>query len=544
LTVKGQILKSASVVALITIISRICGYLRDQRVALLLGTSPAADSFVLAYRLPNLIRRMSSEGSFGAAFIPVFSGYLRNSPRREAWIFAQRVFWDMAVILAALATIGTIFSRQVIYLVTVFGTHSGQWNLAIFLNRIIFPAVFFIGLAGVAAAILNSFHLFAIPAWSPVLYNLVFILFSLGIVYRPLLNWFPPAYRNPAIALSVGVLAGGLVQLLMQIPSLAKLGMHFRPTLSMSDPGVQNVGRLMAPSFFGMGVYQINLFIDTMFATSARMPSGSITSLYVADRVMQLVLGSYAIALSTVLLPTMSHQAATGNFQEMKHTFGFSLRIVSFITIPAAVGLVLLRRPIIQVLFQHGQFASDSTSLTAHALFYYSLGLPAYAAIRLITSMYYSTKDTLTPAKIGAYALGMNVVLNAVFLLFFLRTLSNGAPALASTLTAYLNFLFLFFIFRKRYGALGTRGVVASMVKMAICATAMAAAVFAALHFSNFAMVRHLLAQAALLAAIILGSTLIYFGLAWILRCQELSEFFLLLQRAEPEPAPLAEAGF
>jgi putative peptidoglycan lipid II flippase len=339
----------------------------------------------------------------------------------------------------------------------------------------------------------------------------------------------PANFRTPAVALAVGVLIGTAMQVAMQIPALARRGMRFAPTISLSDPGVRKVGRLLGPAFFGMGVYQINFFVDTIFATSSRMPAGSITSLYV----MELVLGSYAIAMSTALLPMMSHQAAAGKFDEMKRTFGFSLRIVSFITIPAAVGLILLRRPIVQVLFQHGQFVAESTSLTAHALLFYSLGLPAYAAIKLITPMYYSTHDTVTPARVGFYALGMNVVLNAAFLFFLFRYLSNGTPALASSLTAYFNFILLFVIFRKRYGELGATQIATSLGKMVACAAAMAAVCFAALHYSNFDAGRHVLTQAGMLAAMIAVSVAAYFVLAWVLRCEELPEFLLLLRRAE-----------
>jgi putative peptidoglycan lipid II flippase len=296
----------------------------------------------------------------------------------------------------------------------------------------------------------------------------------------------------------------------------------------------------MGPAIFGMGVYQINFFVDRVFATSARMPSGSVTSLYLADRVMEFVLGSYAIAISTALLPMMSHQVAMGKHGEMKNVFGFSLRIASFITIPAAVGLILLRKPIIQVLFQHGQFSAGSTSLTAHALLFYSLGLPAYAAIKLITPMYYSTQDTMTPARVGAYTLGMNVLLNAIFLFFFLRYLSNGSPALASSLAAYFNFATLFVIFRKRFGRLGTRGLISSIGKMAACAGAMAGVILAAARYLEFAAADHLFRQASMLGGMILLSVGVYFGVAWVLRCGELSEFLLLLRRAEPAPAPLA----
>ena len=538
MTNKGQILRSASVITLVTLISRICGYLRDQRVALLLGTSPAADSFILAFRIPSLIRRMTSEGSLGASLIPVFTGYIRNRSPRESWAFAQKVFWDMAVFLAIVAVLGAVFSRQVIYIFTILGAH--QNNLAIFLNRIIFPAVFFIGLAAVAAALLNSFHVFGLPAATPIFFNLVFILFSFGFIYRPLMRWVPVAYRTPAVALAAGILVGGAVALAMQIPALVLRGMSFVPEFSISDPGVRKVGRLMGPAFFGMGVYQINLFVDTIFALSPRMPTGSVTSLYVADRLMQLVLGSYAIAMSTAILPAMSHQIAAGKWDEMKHTFGFSLRIVSFITIPAAVGLILLRRPIVQVLFQHGRFVAESTSLTAHALFFYSLGLPAYAAIKLITPMYYSTQDTWTPARVGAWALGSNILLNTIFLLFFYRSLSNGSPALASSLTAYFNFGALFLLFRKRYGRLGASGLAASLVKIAVCAVAMAFISYYGLQAAHFSSARHLMTQVALLAAVILVSTAVYFGLAWLLRCEELREFWQLLRRTEPSTAPLA----
>jgi putative peptidoglycan lipid II flippase len=237
----------------------------------------------------------------------------------------------------------------------------------------------------------------------------------------------------------------------------------------------------------------------------------------------------------------MSHQIAAGKWDEMKHTFGFSLRIVSFITFPAAVGLILLRRPIVQVLFQHGQFVAESTSLTAHALFFYSLGLPALAAIKLITPMYYSTQDTWTPARVGAWALAMNVALNAIFLLFFYRSLSNGSPALASSLAAYFNFVALFLLFRKRYGRLGARGLMGSLAKIAFCAVAMAAVAYAGLRVSRFSAASHVVTQAGLLAAVILGSTAVYFALAWLLRCKELPEFVLLLRRAEPGTAPLAQ---
>jgi putative peptidoglycan lipid II flippase len=538
LTEKGKILKSASVIALATVISRICGYLRDQRVALLLGTSPAADSFILAFRIPNMIRRMTGEGALGASFIPVFTGYLRGKSREQVWAFAQRAFWDLAVILSVIAVLGSIFSKQVVGIFTVMGASQIRWDLAIYLNRIVFPCVFFLGLAALAAAILNSFHRFGLPASTSIFFNVVFIAFSLGVLYRPIMNWAPPAYRTPAVGLAVGIVVGAALQLVMQLPALSKLGMRFRPDVSFDDPGVKKVGKLMVPVFFGMSVFQVNFVVDTIFALSSRMPEGSVMSLYVADRVMELVLGSYAIALSTAILPTMSHQAAEGKHDEMKQTFGFALRVASFITIPAAVGLILLRVPITQVLFQHGEFMARSTSLTAHALLFYSLGLPAFAAIKLITPMYYSTQDTVTPTKVGAYSLTLHVALNFVLLWVFGRYLWNASPALASSLAAYFNFGALFLVFRGRYGRLGASAIFNSLGKMALCAVAMSAVCFVAVKYSHLATAEHFLTKAAWLTGIIVVSAGSYFGLAWALRCEELPELFLLLRRAEPSLVP------
>jgi putative peptidoglycan lipid II flippase len=538
LSVKGQVLKSASIIAFITAISRICGYLRDQRVALLLGTSPAADAFILAFRIPNVIRRMTAGGALSASFIPLFTRELREGGSRQALQFAQKMFWDLAIFLVGIAILGCVFSRQLVYVFTLFGSTHLQVGLATYLNRIIFPCVFFAGLAALAGAILNSFHMFGLPASTAVFFNLIVILFSFAFLYRPIVRWAPAEFQTPAVALAAGVLLGTVLQLAIQVPALIRKGMAFAPAASLGDPVVRKAGRLAGPAFFGMGVYQVNFLVDSVFATSARMPTGSVTSLYVADRVMELVLGGYAIAMSTALLPLMSHQAAAGRFAEMKQTFAFSLRIVSFITIPASVGLILLRRPIIQVLFQHGKFVAESTALTSHALLFYSLGLPAYAAIKLITPMYFSTQDTLTPARVGIYALGVNVALNACFLYLLFRYLANGTPALASSLTAYFNFVLLFTIFRRRYGRLGAKSIIASLSKMAWCAAAMACACLAALRYSNFNVAQRFSTQAGLLTAMILVSIGVYFGCARLLRCEELPEFLMLLRRGDREVIP------
>src|SRR2546423_14362152 len=403
LTDKKHILKSASIISLVTIVSRILGYVRDQRIPLLLGTTPAADAYVLAYRIPNLFRRLVAEGSMTASFIPVFTGYMREKTKEEVWDFANRLFWNLALVAAVITILGMVFSPTVVLL---FAGKNVAVPEAVELNRIIFPYLFFIALAALAMGILNCFHAFGLPAATPVFLNLATILFTIAAVRK--------YFSDSATAIAVGVLIGGVLQFLIQLPLLVQKGMRFKFGISFSHPGIRNVARLMIPRLFGIGIGQINLLIDTRFATAALMPEGSLAALYLADRVMELVLGGYAIAVATAILPMMSHQAAAKDFEALKKTLTFSVRIVAFITVPAALGLMILRDPIIRVLFQHGQFVAASTRLTARALLYYAVGLPALASVKLIVPAFYSTRDTKTPVIVASISLIMNVLLTIV----------------------------------------------------------------------------------------------------------------------------------
>lgn len=516
-THKRQILKSASIISIITVASRILGYVRDQRLTLLLGTTGLADSFVLAYRIPNVLRRLVGEGSMTAAFIPVFTDHMRNRSREETWEFANRLFWTFCVILSGLTVLGVIFSPLFVRFFSMFGKNQVQFE-AIYLNRLMFPYILFIGMAAMAMAILNCFHIFGPPAATPILLNISFIVFSVAAVWKH--------FSSPAAALAVGVLVGGIFQFFWQVPQLVKRGMNFKFVVSFTDPGVRRVARLMIPGFLGMGIAQINLLVDTIFANAKIMPEGSLVSLYVADRVTELVLGGYAIAVATAILPMMSHQAAAGDHEGMKKTFLFALRIVSFITIPAAVGLVILREPIVQVLFQHGRFVAESTRLTARALLYYSLGLPAFAAVKLIVPAFYSTQDTRTPVRVAVLAMLANVLLNIIFLFYFFAKLKNGGPALASALAGYFNVFALFIVFRLRFGRLGTRDVAASLGKIVASASVMGVVCWSALKYSRFDSIEHFVPRLLVFIALIGSATLTYLGLAWAFRCDEISEVY------------------
>jgi putative peptidoglycan lipid II flippase len=401
-----------------------------------------------------------------------------------------------------------------------------EWGQAITLNRIIFPYIFFIGLSALAIGILNSFHIFGVPAATPILFNLAVIGFSTAMVWR--------YFKEPEISLAVGVLAGGALQFLVQVPALVRQGMRFNFGLSFTHPAIRSVARLMVPRFFGIGIAQINFLVDRVFLLAPRMPRGAPTSQYLADRVMELVLGGYAIAVATAILPMMSHQAAASDHDALKRTLAFAMRIVAFITVPAMVGLVILREPIIRILFQHGQFLADSTRLTARVLMYSALGLPALASVKLIVPAFYSTNDTRTPVIVAGISFLLNIILNLIFLLDFpYKRFQNGGPALATALASLFNFIALFIVFRVRYGAMGTSEILRSFGKISVGAAVMGAACAVGLHYTQFTLQSSFAVQLTYFVGMILGATLLYLGVAWLLRCSEVEEVYgIALQSA------------
>jgi putative peptidoglycan lipid II flippase len=403
------------------------------------------------------------------------------------------------------------------------------------LNRIVFPYLFFVAMAALAMGVLNCFHVFGLPAATPVVLNVATIVFSVGAVWR--------YFKDPATSLVVGVLVGGVLQFLIQVPALIERGMKFTFGISFTHPAIRNVARLMIPRLFGIGIGQINLLVDTRFATAARMPEGSLAALYLADRVMELVLGGYAIAVATAILPMMSHQAAANDFAGLKKTLTFSVRIVAFITIPAMLGLMILREPIIRVLFQHGQFLADSTRLTARALLYYAIALPGLATVKLVVPAFYSTKDTKTPVIVAGISLVINLVLNIIFLKTWLfYRVQNGGPALATGLACYFDFFALFLIFRLRYGKLGIREILASFARIALCSAIMGVACWFGAYYTRFSIHSRFPVQLLVFAGLLGGATVLYLALAWIFRCHEMEEIYGIATRRSRSGETYAEA--
>jgi putative peptidoglycan lipid II flippase len=503
-----QLLKSASLISALTIISRVFGYVRDSRIAFLLGASTAGDAYTTAYRIPNLLRRLVGEGAISAAFIPVFSRYVAEKRERDGWEFANTLLTLITIFLTVVTLAGILLSPLIVRLfASGFGDTPGKLELTATLNRIMFPYIFLISMSALAMGILNTFHRFAAPAFAPVVLNLTMVAFS----------FFGNFFGDITRTLAVGVVAGGVLQLAIQIPALLETGWKIRLKLNFNHPGVRRLSKLMIPVIFGVGIVQINVLVDTQFASY--LEEGSVTAIYYADRVMELVLGGYAVAVSTVILPLLSRQAALKEIGELKTTLNFAMRLILFITFPATLGLVLLSPQIIEVLFQHGDFDAASTALTAWALPFFAVGLSAFSMVKIIVPAFYALEDTRTPVKIAFIAMLLNILLNVIFI----RPLRNGGPALATSLAAFFNSVSLLIIFCRRYGTIGLRSIAASVAKFAAGSVALGAVAYLMIHWPGFyggRMSQKILA----LGLTIIAATATYFGTARLLRSRELAE--------------------
>lgn len=458
-TENRRVARAAGVVGSATLLSRIFGFIRDMVVAGFFGAGLATDAFFVAFRIPNLLRRLFAEGSLTISFVPVFTEYLKKKSKEDAIGLANTAFTLLSIILVIVSLAGVLLSPLIVKIIAPgFSKAPYKYELTVFLTRLMFPYIFFISLVALCMGVLNSLRHFAAPALAPVVLNICMI--GAAILLR---NLFP----EPIISLAVGVMIGGILQLAMQFPFLAKMGVRLRPSFDFKHPGIKRIGILMLPAVFGAAVYQINIFISTLLASL--LPSGSVSYLYYADRIVQLPLGVFAIAIGTASLPSLSEQATSGDFEEMKKTISFSLRLILFITIPAMIALIALRVPIISVLFQRGEFDCRSTILTSQALLYYALGLWAFSGVRVVVSAFYSLQDTKTPVKVAIAALIVNVILS-IILMFPLK---HGGLALATSIASAVNIILLFFILKRKIGQFLDREFCSSIFKVILSSLAM-----------------------------------------------------------------------
>jgi putative peptidoglycan lipid II flippase len=420
-----------------TLLSRIFGLLRDITLATIFGVSGGTDAFIVAFKIPNFMRRLFAEGAFSQAFVPVFSEYKEKRSREELQELINHVAGKLGGILLLITIIASIASPALVLLIAPgFLDKPGQFQLTSDMLRITFSYLFFISLVAFAGGILNSFNRFAVPAFTPVLLNLCLI----GAAF-----WLSPLFEQPLMALAWGVALAGLVQFLFQLPFLRKLGLLPKPRWKKHHQGVSKILKLMLPAVIGSSVAQINLMLDTIIASFLVM--GSVTWLYFSDRLLEFPLGVLGIAAATVILPALSKQHARESSEEFNQTLNWAIRLTLIIAIPASIGLFMLAGPVLATLFQHGIFSASDTYMASLSLMAYMFGLPGFILIKILVPGYYARQDTRTPVRIGIIAMITNMVMNICFvvpMVLYEYEAPHVGLALATSLAAYLNAFMLY----------------------------------------------------------------------------------------------------
>ena len=459
-----KVSKAAGTVGGMTLISRLFGFLRDLVIAMQFGASTVADAFFVAFRIPNVQRKILSEGAVTAAFIPVYSEILNNKGEKEAWNVTSNLFNIFFTVLTTSSLALFIFAPLIVMIFAPgFIDIPDKLSLTVKLTQWMAPYLIFIGLAVFCMGILNTHNIFGLPAIGPALLNICMIIGAMFI---------SPHLQEPVFGLAIGVLVGGFLQFIIQFPRIKQLGFKFSSSFNWKTKEVIKISKLTVPAILGLAVYELNMLVDTLLASM--LPEGSISYLYYGNRLVQLPLGVFGVAIGVAILPMLSFQVAKNNLSEMIQTVSFGIRLIVFITIPATIGLIILRFPIINTLWERGEFVRTSTEGTSIALLYYSLGLCSFCLIKVIVPVFYSLQDTKTPAKIGVYSMLLNIVLNLVLM----GPLKHGGLALATSLAGLFNVILLIHFLRQRLGLLGGRKILLMAVKLSFVSGIMAIIVY------------------------------------------------------------------
>lgn len=513
---KRRIAKAAGVVGGSTLISRILGFVRDALVAKLFGAGMAADAFFVAFRIPNLFRRLLGEGSLTSSFIPIFTEYLARKSREEAAGLANAFFSLALVVLAVVTGVGILFAPVIVTVMAHgFSSVPEKFQLTVTLTRIMFPYLLFVGLVALCMGILNSLRHFAAPALSPVLLNISIIVAAI---------FLTPFFKEPVTALAIGVVIGGFSQLALQLPFLWRNGIPIRLHWEPRHPGVRRVEGLMAPSIIGLAVTQINVLVDTIVASF--LEEGTVSYLYYADRLLEFPMGIFAIAVATAVLPSMSEKAAKNEMDGVKDTFSYAMRLTLFLTIPAMVGLIALGVPIISILFQRGIFTYQTTIETSQALYGFALGLPAFACVRIIVPVFYALQDTKTPVKVAFIAMLTNITCD----LIFMYPLRQFGLSLATTLAATVNSMILAYMLRKRIGRIGAKRILGSSFKVAAASVLMGVAAYYICINGGWDMAGNYHRKVLLLTSGIGGGVTVFIVSSYMFRSEELLSVISLIK--------------
>ncbi len=526
---KSALLKAAGVIGGLTLVSRVLGMVRDIVSAKSFGTTWQWDAFIYAFMLPNFMRRLVGEGALSSAFIPVYAEMIQKEGEESASRFANVVFtlllWFLVGFLLAV--------EAALFFLLKWGALPPAIRLTAELLQILFPYLLFISLCALAMGILNCHRHFFSPSLGPVILDLVWI--AAVVWVSP---WAGPGSEARVTALAVCILISGAIQLAVQLPSLLRFGFSPRFIFDFLHPALRQVGKLVLPAILGFAIVQINILVDMTMGFWAG--PGANSSLWYGNRLMQFPLGVFAIAMGTALLPAISHQAARQEIEEAKRTLSFALRSVFFIIFPASIGLIVLRTPIVELLFERGQFDAVSTLRTSNVLLCYALGLFAYSGQKLIVAGFYALQDTKTPMKVGALALIVNLVLNFILI----HPMKEAGLALATAISGITNFLVLIYLFEKRIAGFNVKELLSSSARILAASFGMGAVswlLYEGLHrtVSGGETFRLLVSILGSIGA----SCLVYLGLCHLLHVTEVREALRWFQETRKNKMAAEKAG-
>ncbi len=498
-----NLLKALAKVSSFTLLSRITGFIRDLLIARAFGAGIYTDAFFVAFKLPNLLRRLFAEGAFSQAFVPILAEYKNKNGDEATKNLVNQVASLLSLVVVAVAVIGILGAPLLVYISAPgFADEPAKFDLTVLLTRITFPYIAFMSLVALAAGVLNTWSRFSIPAFTPVLLNVAMILAA-----TVLAKYFDP----PVLALAWGVLLGGVLQLALQIPALMRINIFPRPTLNFSDPGVRRILILMGPATLGVSVAQVSLLINTIFASF--LGTGSVSWLYYADRLMEFPAGMLGVALGTILLPSLAKHHADQSVDEYSKLLDWGLRLTVLLALPAAVALAVLAVPLISTLFLYGEFTAHDMWMTRQALIAYSVGLLGLILVKVLAPGFYARQNIRTPVKVGILTLLATQVMN----LAFIWHLKHAGLALAIGLGACLNAAILFHLLRKQgiYSPLPGWGKFFFKVMMALAC--MAGSIYFAAGTANDWIEAGFSARALWLSGLVALGAGVYFASLWIM---------------------------
>ncbi|MEW5807493.1 MAG: murein biosynthesis integral membrane protein MurJ [Acidobacteriota bacterium] len=521
---KSRISTAAGLVSLATLISRILGVVREQVLAAYFGAGFLTDAFIVAFRIPNLLRDLFAEGAMSASFVPTFTRYLKEAGRLEAMKLANIVINLLLVILSGFTLVIFVFARYFVY-VLASGFTPEKMQLTIKLTRIMSPFLLFVAIAAIFMGILNTFNRFFIPAFAPAVFNICCIL--CGIFLSPVM---PSIGQEPIVSMAVGAFLGGLGQLFIQVPQAIRIDYRYRFSWNFSHPGLARIVSLMAPATFGLAATQINILVDNQIASY--FGDGPVSWLNYSFRIMMLPIGLFGVAIATANLSAVSKDAAEGDINALKITIAKSIRLAAVLTVPATAGIIALRTPIIRILYERGKFLEADTLQTANTLLFYALGLFAYSLVKIIVPTFYAMGDTKTPVKISAMVIGIKIIMNlALIYLFRLLTLPNVSPYLAmplcTSLAATINLTFLARRLIAKVGSFKDMGIGTLIIKMILISTFMGVACNVLyMEIARFLDPRVVLLNAANILIVVLAGAMMTFILSYFFRVEEIREIF------------------